>query len=239
MGGPMLTRSDSKVTLGWGLAAALIVGCGASGADAGSQGACPSGDVYCAACDGGGFCSNACPGIECFASDGGGTFDGASDAAIIDGGACPASASTPCLDCNGGIFCVAGSCPAMTCPLADAGADARSDGCRVSPPDASADGGTVGCTSSTCPTSELCVESSVQGGAVQLPNDAGMCPPGTEKDTNDCLREPTYTTRCVPRPSACGSEVTCACAGTLCGSGAWICTSSPGASFLSCVEEVP
>jgi hypothetical protein len=48
----------------------------------------------------------------------------AGDAGGAEGGACPATAPTYCLDCSGGGFCVSGTCPATTCPVRDAGPDA-------------------------------------------------------------------------------------------------------------------
>jgi hypothetical protein len=287
-------RSDPKLKSACAWAAAMIVGCGSNGGSSGgfeasNQTSCPPGDVYCGACDGGGFCSNACPEIVCLANaNDGGARDGG---AVADGGTCPARAASACLDCNGGNFCVTGNCPATTCPAADAGADARSDssripidaashcciplsceglncecgscpisvcgmgtmdcgGCEggevcqadrcVGSAEASTDAGVRTCTPTTCPASDICIQSQVSGGAIIVTNDAGICPAGTEPAPGSlgrCNNDPTI--HCAARPASCGSTVTCACASGLCGSGPWMCNDSAGASFLSSVEEVP
>ena len=126
------------------LGVASLAACGTSASSATPSNGCAPGQTYCAACDGGGFCSATCPGLECPAP----SQDGGADAARgADGGAggtgCPASAPDACLDCNGATFCVMGPCPASTCPAspeagsilyADAGAspsaEAGASGCR-------------------------------------------------------------------------------------------------------------
>ena len=110
------------------LALVGAVACGSSGSttstgsDGGGPGSCPSAQVLCTSCDGGGFCAVACPNVSCPVSpDSGG--GGA------DGGACPSSASTACVDCSGATFCVAGTCPEHSCPTgSDGGSDGGADG---------------------------------------------------------------------------------------------------------------
>jgi hypothetical protein len=205
MGGPMRTQFNSKIKLGWGLAAALIVGCGANassvGADGASQGACPSGEVYCAACHGGGFCSDACPGIECPASDGG-TFDGASDAAIIEGGACPTSASTRCLDCSGGAFCVLGSCPAATCPPPDGGPDA--DGGRIPHGDASETCVPLSCEGLNCECGSCAI--TVCGTGTM---DCGGCEGGAVCQANRCVASASDASGLPCSKLVCGPKQVC------------------------------
>jgi hypothetical protein len=94
------------------------------------------------------------------------------------------------------------------------------------------------CTSTTCPSSDICIQSQVSGGEI-IPNDAGVCPPGTEPQpgiAGRCMNDPT--TQCATRPAGCGSAVTCACAATLCPDG-FACDDSADASFLFCDESVP
>lgn len=151
------TRSalSFECRLGRTLAALWIGGClpacgsigstpDAMGGDGASNGpGCGAAEVYCTACDGGGFCSQQCPRLACpLADDAGAAEAGAAeagadatvDASRSEGGVCPASAPAYCLDCNGGGFCVSGSCPATTCPVRDSGASPPPDGstgCRT------------------------------------------------------------------------------------------------------------
>jgi hypothetical protein len=99
--------------------------------------------------------------------------------------------------------------------------------------------GTGNCTPTTCPSSDICIQSQVSGGAIIQENDAGVCPAGMEPEPGSagrCMRDPT--TRCATRPSSCGSAVTCACAEALCPT-SFTCEDSADASFLACEEFVP
>jgi hypothetical protein len=103
----------------------------------------------------------------------------------------------------------------------------------------SVDGGSGSghCVSTSCPSSELCVQAQVGGGVVVFPDDAGVCPADRELGaTGRCDYIPTY--RCVQRPAACMGGVSCACASTLCPQ-SFMCLSSASTTFLSCLEAVP
>ena len=139
-----------------------VAACGTSGSTGGgSTGdgslpgqACPSREVYCGGCGGGGFCAQACPLLEC-PSDAGGI---GGEAGGADGGACPATAPSHCTDCNGGGFCVSGTCPVASCPGADASSDApvAFDAAESGPVDA-APPGLIRCGSAWCnATNETC-----------------------------------------------------------------------------------
>jgi hypothetical protein len=138
----------------------LVVACGTDTSTIGAPGAdgappsqgCASGEVYCTGCGGGGFCAQACPAVQCPSTDGGPEDAAAAgDAGGAEGGACPATAPTYCLDCSGGGFCVSGTCPATTCPIRDAGADAPAsvDGSEGGSSDG-APAGLIRCGSSWC-----------------------------------------------------------------------------------------
>jgi hypothetical protein len=93
------------------------------------------------------------------------------------------------------------------------------------------------CTSTSCASPELCVQSQVAGGAVIFPDDAGACPAGREVGASGhCDDIPTYT--CVQRPAACTGAISCACASALCPQN-FMCQSSASTTFVSCVEAVP
>jgi MYXO-CTERM domain-containing protein len=113
---------------------ALAASCGSSsgtqaGSDASTAGGCGSGEVYCSACAGGGFCSASCPAVTCPAQLDAGL--GTVVAANGNGGTCPGHASTSCQDCSGGAFCVSGPCPLTTCPVGDSGTRGGSEGGTV------------------------------------------------------------------------------------------------------------
>jgi len=79
-----------------------------------------------------------------------------------------------------------------------------------------ADGGMT-CTSA-CASDSICVARGSEGGAVILPNDAGVCPSGMHlagELLDFCTPDLSYS--CVTIPAECGGTVTCACAGWLCG----------------------
>jgi len=70
------------------------------------------------------------------------------------------------------------------------------------------------CGPATCGNDQVCVVSQIEGGAVRLPDDAGVCPVGTRNNNGRCELLPTY--RCAPRPAACGAGLSCDCARSLC-----------------------
>lgn len=156
-----------------------------------------------------------------------------------DGTSGPDGSSGPDGAC--GVFCAMGYVRGAdcTCVPADGGGtgDASDEGCRaicplgwtvgadcrcVPPPDAATDATSSGdagaCGTVTCGAGQVCVREQVLGGALVLPDDAGMCPPGYQPGdpgTRACVRDPTY--RCADRPAACaGGALSCGCAGSLC-----------------------
>jgi hypothetical protein len=103
----------------------VLLGCQGSSTASADDAGCPAGQVRCASCGGAAFCSPSCPGYECPASRDGGplattdAIDGGVDGTTTDsveGGGCPVGSPTYCTDCEGACFCVAGSCPLLTCP---------------------------------------------------------------------------------------------------------------------------
>jgi hypothetical protein len=90
-----------------------------------------------------------------------------------------------------------------------------------------------------CGTGSVCVGTGTEGGVVIAPNDAGVCPTGSHLSGGSvpyCQRDLSYG--CQPIPAGCNGTITCACAGTLCPSGPYICQVSSSGE-LTCVEEVP
>ena len=192
------------------LAALLLCECGSStpspasneGDGAAGDLGCPSGDVYCAGCHGGGFCSTHCPAVACpamAASDEGSSSGGAdsssgsssglqaragdartppdatslADATAEGGNGCPSGMPNYCADCNGGGFCVSGGCPVATCPVRDAGTDAA-------PPDSSTSD--VSIPSVPCGADGGCVAPNYCfvlscGGGAQAPGTPACTPP--------------------------------------------------------------
>jgi hypothetical protein len=211
----------------WAAAAAAVVAaaCGSTSATpAGPPGACPSGQTSCPTCRGGSICANACPGFACPVAlqDGGAVGDASADAGS-GGGACPVGSPVSCTDCNGGTFCVAGTCPGSSCPVVDAGSDAP----------AQQAGGP--CGQGRCAANQLCVTPSCGGGTPPnciLVPDSGVCPTGTAyssmctllgtlRQGPGCLPPPCTPAGpfCVDIPASCGAKPTCACLpSTICGS---------------------
>jgi hypothetical protein len=133
------------------------------------------------------------------------------------------AAQGPHQTCN--VACVA--CPVAT-PVCTKGT------CDVTFPPAP-DGGPVACGTMTCQPGELCVQSQFEGGAVMLPNDAGMCPAGEMNENGICQHLPTYA--CAATPPACASSLSCACAQSLCQS-SYTCTSA-SQGLVQCLLAAP
>jgi hypothetical protein len=93
-------------------------------------------------------------------------------------------------------------CSNGTCALSQGG-----------PPDA----GSVTCGAVTCGAGDICVMNQFEGGAVQLPNDAGMCPDGESNLGGHCQPLPTF--HCAVAPSGCAAGLTCGCAQSVCDPG--------------------
>jgi hypothetical protein len=92
-----------------------------------------------------------------------------------------------------------------------------------------------------CQTDQICVGTGTEGGAVIMPNDAGVCPAGSHVSDPGgglaiCQRDLAYT--CAPMPSACNGTLACACATSLCPSGPYSCQVASARELL-CVELVP
>jgi hypothetical protein len=218
----------------------LLSACGSSVGSTGSDSApddhgCASGMVYCAGCNGGGFCAATCPGIACLAnpdagtggsssgsgsSSGGASSSGADAsatdaAAIVDAGpprgnSCPSGMPNYCFDCNGGGFCTQGGCLGISCPARDAG----------SPP--ASDGGT--CGSASCGAGRLCVHPGCGGTAPPCDPrpDSGVCPAGTDpvslcpgSQRPGCQSRPCTPAQpfCVDIPASCQTwpAIQCGC----------------------------
>jgi hypothetical protein len=89
----------------------------------------------------------------------------------------------------------------------------------------------------TCGAGKVCVGTGTEGGALIMPNDAGVCPSGSHLSGNFCQNNLGYA--CQPMPAACNGTLACPCASTLCPStGPYSCQVA-SASELLCVELVP
>ena len=89
--------------------------------------------------------------------------------------------------------------------------------------------------SPACASGSVCVATGTEGGAVIMPNDAGVCPTGRHLSGNFCASDLAYA--CMAIPAGCGGTVTCACASSLCPT-LHNCQ-EPSGGTLSCVEAVP
>jgi hypothetical protein len=88
-----------------------------------------------------------------------------------------------------------------------------------------------------CGAGKVCVGTGTEGGALIMPNDAGVCPSGSHLSGNFCQNNLGYA--CQPMPAACNGTLACPCASTLCSStGPYSCQVA-SASELLCVELVP
>jgi hypothetical protein len=92
-----------------------------------------------------------------------------------------------------------------------------------------------------CQTDQICVGTGTEGGAVIMPNDAGVCPAGSHVTDPGggvafCQRDLAYA--CAPMPSSCNGTLACACATATCPSGPYSCQVA-GPRELLCVELVP
>jgi hypothetical protein len=133
---------------------------------------------------------------------------------------------------------------------AEASADARADAAVDAPSDTHPDAGTANdapedvatidsladgptCGTMTCAGDEVCVRVQVLGGACFQPEDGG-CPAGYSSGGPCCVADPSF--HCAARPTACGSTLTCACAGSLCTSGY---TCAPRANEIDCTLLAP
>ena len=104
--------------------------------------------------------------------------------------------------------------------VSDAGPDAK-------------DSGATDCNPA-CGSGSVCVGTGIQGGAIFMPDDAGVCPAGRHVESGFCLQDLTFA--CMPIPSGCNGAATCACASSLC-NGRTCNVPSPGE--MTCVLQVP
>lgn len=87
----------------------------------------------------------------------------------------------------------------------------------------------------TCGVGSVCVGQSSEGGAVELPDDAGACPQGSHLTGQVCQADVVETFACKPTPAACGDAISCACAGSACSG---TCQSAEY-NQIDCVQYVP
>jgi hypothetical protein len=137
---------------------------------------------------------------------------------VANGAVCPGT-KEPCCDEAGGQWscwdCIAETCHwAPSCvPLGD-----------CNPP---------------CAAGSFCLGTGTEGGAILMPNDAGVCPAGSYNPggaINACIRQLSYA--CVPIPPACNGTITCGCAPSPCGEGGRVCQET-SANEVTCVLQVP
>jgi len=95
-------------------------------------------------------------------------------------------------------------------------------------------GGGMTC-SPVCGNRSICVATGTEGGALIMPNDAGVCPSGRHLNGQTCVSDLSYV--CMTIPAGCAGTVTCACASSLC-STLHTCE-EPSGGILSCIEAVP
>jgi len=95
-------------------------------------------------------------------------------------------------------------------------------------------GGATDC-SPPCTGQTVCVGTGVEGGAVFLVGDGGVCPSGRHAQGNICVADLAYA--CQPLPSGCNGAVNCSCAASLCTT-PQTCT-VVGANELTCVVLAP
>lgn len=95
-------------------------------------------------------------------------------------------------------------------------------------------GGGMTC-SPACGSGSICVGTGIEGGALFMPDDAGLCPSGRHPSGNICETDLAYA--CMPIPAGCGGTVTCACASSLCP--ASHACQGPSGGILTCIEAVP
>ena len=114
----------------------------------------------------------------------------------------------------------------------DTAADVASDTARDVVSDVSNDA-SGSCGSATCAATEICVRQRVLGGALQLPDDAGMCPTGRHLEGSMCVADFSY--RCATRPACTTAD--CACLGSLCQS-SYMCRGAE-ATLLTCELLAP
>jgi hypothetical protein len=97
-------------------------------------------------------------------------------------------------------------------------------------------GSASGCVPA-CGPGNVCVGSGTEGGAIIVPNDAGVCPTGTHPaggTPTTCQNDLSYA--CKPLPSGCNGTLTCACATAICSDP--ICQ-VVSATELTCIQAVP
>jgi hypothetical protein len=85
-----------------------------------------------------------------------------------------------------------------------------------------------------CGSGSVCVGTGIQGGAIFLPNDAGVCPAGRHVENGFCLQDLTFA--CMPIPSGCNGAATCTCASSLCNGRT---CGTPTLDELTCIQFVP
>jgi hypothetical protein len=166
---------------------------------------------------GGGAVGGAAGGHGGLANGGAGGRDAGTGGSAGACGVCPHPTDSCIPDC--GLCCPRGAlCVCPSNPPGDGGIPAS--GCRPA-----------------CATGSICVSSVTNGGAVIFENDAGACGPGLHPSgvSGFCARDPIYG--CATTPAACGTTITCACAGTLCVSPS-TCTGA-SAGEVDCQKNVP
>ncbi len=89
--------------------------------------------------------------------------------------------------------------------------------------------------SPVCGSGTICVATGTEGGAVIMPDDAGVCPSGRHLSGDFCVNDLAYA--CLAIPAGCAGTVTCACASSLCPA-LHLC-GEPSGGILSCIEPVP
>ena len=88
-----------------------------------------------------------------------------------------------------------------------------------------------------CGAGKICVGTGTEGGALIMPDDAGVCPTGRHLSGNACQLDLSYA--CQPMPSACNGTLACACADALCPSNGPYTCQVASASELLCVILAP
>ncbi len=100
--------------------------------------------------------------------------------------------------------------------------------------DEAGDGSAPDCGGTICGPGDICVVTTVSGGAC-IPPEAGVCPPGTTGPGSGCCSYVSTSYACKSMPSTCGAGLNCGCDTRDCASYGTTCSTS--GRTLTCTIE--